>query len=79
MVRSTKSKFLSVTLSPETLQGPETPEKVTASPNPGLFEDRKNLNLERLKHQAVLKALDATAGNKTKAAELLGITREGLR
>ncbi len=37
------------------------------------------LNLERLKHQAVLKALETTDGNKTKAAELLGITREGLR
>ncbi|MCG8616741.1 MAG: sigma-54 dependent transcriptional regulator [Desulfobacterales bacterium] len=44
-----------------------------------LLDDRQNLNLDRLKHQAVLIALDVTGGNKTKAAGLLGITREGLR
>ncbi len=66
-------------LSPETPQGAEAAGITAAPPNPNLFEDRRNLNLERLKHQAVLKALDATAGNKTKAAGLLGITREGLR
>lgn len=37
------------------------------------------LNLATLKDQAVDKALEVTSGNKTKAAALLGITREGLR
>lgn len=39
----------------------------------------QTLNLEQLKQQAILKALEETDGNKTRAAELLGITREGLR
>lgn len=37
------------------------------------------LNLDTLKHQAVQKALETTGGNRTQAAELLGISREGLR
>jgi len=36
-------------------------------------------NLEEVQHQVILKALERTGENKTKAAALLGITREGLR
>ncbi|MCG8637195.1 MAG: sigma 54-interacting transcriptional regulator [Desulfobacterales bacterium] len=73
------AKLNALSQTPEARQGDEAPEKAPEPSKPRLFEDPKNLNLERLKHQAVLKALDATAGNKTKAAGLLGITREGLR
>ena len=46
---------------------------------PGLLSSPEDLNLDRLKQQAILLALESTQGNKTKAAERLGITREGLR
>ncbi|MCG8567252.1 MAG: sigma-54 dependent transcriptional regulator [Desulfobacterales bacterium] len=38
-----------------------------------------DLNLNRVEQQVVNRALERTGHNKTKAAELLGITREGLR
>lgn len=38
-----------------------------------------SFNLEEVQHQVILKALKSTGENKTKAAALLGITREGLR
>lgn len=41
--------------------------------------DELNYNLEAIEKQVVYKALEQSGGNKTKAAELLGITREGLR
>jgi DNA-binding NtrC family response regulator len=38
-----------------------------------------DLNLQLVERRAVTEALSRCSGNKTKAAELLGITREGLR
>ena len=39
----------------------------------------QNYNLQEMERKLILEALDKTDGNKSKAAELLGITREGLR
>ena len=44
-----------------------------------LFAGPEDLNLDRLKQRAILKALETVKGNKTQAAQLLGVTREGLR
>jgi transcriptional regulator with PAS, ATPase and Fis domain len=41
--------------------------------------DKAAFNLSVMEQEMVFKALDSTSGNKTKAAALLGITREGLR
>ncbi|MBZ2170579.1 sigma-54 interaction domain-containing protein [Nitratidesulfovibrio sp. SRB-5] len=38
-----------------------------------------SLNLQDMERDMVIRALDRTGGNKSRAAELLGITREGLR
>ena len=39
----------------------------------------QNYSLQEMERKLILEALDKTDGNKSKAAELLGITREGLR
>ena len=39
----------------------------------------QNYNLQEMERKLILEALDKTDGNKSKAAELLGITREGIR
>ncbi len=49
--------------------------QVQASSIPG----GSGFNLETVQRQVILQALEATGNNKTKAAQLLGITREGLR
>lgn len=55
------------------------------SPAPDHGEDQAHagegpgFNLAKIEQQVVFKALESTNGNKTKAADLLGITREGLR
>lgn len=67
---------------PQTSEAPAPSPPAAAEAGTGTDDSAPHpptLNLERLKHQAVLRALDTTGGNKTKAAELLGITREGLR
>ena len=38
-----------------------------------------SLNLQKMEERLIRKALEASGGRKAKAAELLGITREGLR
>lgn len=50
-----------------------------AEPGPAATFAGKGFNLELIKQQVVDQALSETGGNKTKAAALLGITREGLR
>jgi DNA-binding NtrC family response regulator len=42
-------------------------------------EERAEFNLSIMEQETVFKALASTLGNKTRAASLLGITREGLR
>ena len=42
-------------------------------------EGKAEFNLSVMEQETVFKALASTSGNKTKAAALLGITREGLR
>ena len=39
----------------------------------------QNYNLQEMERKLILDVLNKTGGNKSKAAELLGITREGLR
>ena len=39
----------------------------------------QNYNLQDMERKLILDVLNKTGGNKSKAAELLGITREGLR
>ncbi|WP_443666997.1 helix-turn-helix domain-containing protein, partial [Desulfovibrio sp.] len=51
---------------------------VTAPREP-LPDIRTTFNLEQAERLLVQRALDACQGNKSRAAELLGITREGLR
>ena len=41
--------------------------------------DAQNYNLQEMERKLILDVLNKTGGNKSKAAELLGITREGLR
>ena len=49
------------------------------SPREPLPDIRTTFNLEQAERLLVQRALDACQGNKSRAAELLGITREGLR
>ncbi|OLO37864.1 hypothetical protein BTR23_13040 [Alkalihalophilus pseudofirmus] len=57
-------------------------DKVTISPTP--FESEKNLNIDRkqsinkTEKQVILQALMQTHGNRTKAAEILGVSRTTL-
>lgn len=39
----------------------------------------QSYSLQNMERKLILDVLDKTGGNKSKAAELLGITREGLR
>lgn len=48
--------------------------------NPSLAnKEKETYNLQLLEREIILRALQDTKGNKKRAAELLGITREGLR
>jgi len=59
---------------------PDTTDKVqTHSPDQFSLDDGHILNLAEIEKQVVHNALEKTRGNKTKAAQLMGITREGLR
>ena len=49
------------------------------APREPLPDIRTTFNLEQAERLLVQRALDACQGNKSRAAELLGITREGLR
>lgn len=49
------------------------------SPREPLPDIQTTFNLEQAERLLVQRALDACQGNKSRAAELLGITREGLR
>ena len=49
------------------------------APREPLPDIRATFNLEQAERLLVQRALDACQGNKSRAAELLGITREGLR
>lgn len=49
----------------------DAPKKETAAP--------QSYSLQDMERKLILDVLDKTGGNKSKAAELLGITREGLR
>lgn len=52
-------------------------DSLTISSNP--LEKQNSLNLQEMEHNLILHVLKQTNGNKSKAAEVLGITREGLR
>lgn len=56
------------------LQDSDPPLEIPAPPPPRMLEERVN-DLER---EALLEALARTGGNKTKAAQALGLTRNGL-
>jgi len=63
-----------------TMLDPDTTDnKQTLSPHHFALNDGHNLNLAEIEKQVVFNALEKTRGNKTKAAQLLGISREGLR
>ena len=51
--------------------GADTPREETPT--------AQNYNLQEMERKLILDVLNKTGGNKSKAAELLGITREGLR
>lgn len=53
--------------------GPEAHAPVSS------ITEGSGFNLETVQHRVILQALETTENNKTKAAKLLGITREGLR
>lgn len=59
-----------------TTQQSTTPRDMHCSTSPATAA---TLNLQDMERELVLHALDRTNGNKSRAAELLGITREGLR
>ncbi|MBU0971659.1 MAG: sigma-54 dependent transcriptional regulator [Proteobacteria bacterium] len=71
-------KDLSVKLS-TLYSGPEAENTPSAGPADPAATKLFEFNLERLEQQAVSQALESAGNNKTKAASLLGITREGLR
>ncbi len=51
---------------------PDSPVRVTSDPT------RPFLTLQEMEHRHILKALETTEGNKSRAAELLGISRAAL-
>jgi transcriptional regulator with PAS, ATPase and Fis domain len=74
---SNKNSNLSFGQEPDSVTGKERgrqKSKVTSS-----VEDREEFSLSAMEQATVFKALASTSGNKTKAASLLGISREGLR
>ncbi len=63
-----------------TMLDPDTTDNHQAfSPHHFALNEGHNLNLAEIEKQVVFNALEKTRGNKTKAAQLLGISREGLR
>jgi transcriptional regulator with PAS, ATPase and Fis domain len=61
---------------PEQSDLPESSADMSAA---GVGAPEADLNLEHMESRLMDMALERCAGNKTRAAELLGITREGLR
>ncbi len=76
--RDLSAKLSSLYATPDSGANPENPG---ADPSDIDFSmgELPSFNLEEIQHQVILKALKSTGENKTKAAALLGITREGLR
>ena len=76
--RDLSAKLSSLSAVPDAGADPES-----SGPDPSVIdvsmEELPGFNLEEVQHQVILKALERTGENKTKAAALLGITREGLR
>ncbi len=73
-------------LSPRLLNTPDTPSTTSrrsgeffSASTPGLPPPNLPLNLQEAEQILVREALKESGGNKSRAAELLGITREGLR
>ncbi len=73
-------------LSPRLLNDGEFINKDTSDPTLIIENLHKNneqeqytLNLQEMERSLILKALKQTGGNKSRTAEILGITREGLR
>jgi transcriptional regulator of acetoin/glycerol metabolism len=54
------------------------PSGIPSVAGPGAFASGKVLPLAELEHQAITAALEATGGNKARAAALLGIDRTTL-
>jgi DNA-binding NtrC family response regulator len=56
-----------------------SPSAVAPGAHPVRFEGERVVPLAEVERQAILFALDQTRGNKTRAASLLGISRQTLR
>ena len=55
------------------------PEDIRLTSDPEAYLPEETLNLDEAERLLVRRALEASGGNKSRAAEMLGITREGLR
>ena len=64
---------------PQQIVGGEETSSVGKSTSPILFPQEELLSLEEIERAAIDHTLAKVGGNKTKAAEVLGISRQTLR
>lgn len=75
-VKDLSPRLLAAVPSPEVL--PPKADEMPAN-NSSEADAQKPLDLATVERSAILKALEHTGGNRSRAAALLGVTREGLR